>query len=268
MSTNLEAEERVPHSGAASLEPADAIDMDSAIPYYYQLYQLIKQKIQSGAWQPGRKLPSENELCTQLNVSRTVVRQALSELANEDLISTHKGKGSFVSGVKYNRHMMDSLSGFYDDAVASGQDVYAEVLEFRLVDASDEVAQFLNIPKDERVIFLKRLRHIDGEPVMLGTTHIPERCCPELLDEDLTHQSLYRVLANKYGLQIAEGVRTIEGVNASEAIAELLQVEVGAALSMITGIMSLKDGTPLEYGISWHRGDRSRFRVRLANAYE
>jgi GntR family transcriptional regulator len=232
------------------------------------LYQLIKQKIQSGAWQPGRKLPSEHELCDHLSVSRTVVRQALSELANEELISTHKGKGSFVSGVKHNRHLMDSLSGFYDDAVASGQDVYAQVLDFRLVDASDEVAQFLNIPKGDRVIFLKRLRHIDGEPVMLGTTHIPERFCPGLLDEDLTHQSLYRVLANKFNLQIAEGVRTIESVNASESLAELLQVEVGAALSMITGIMYLRDGTPLEYGISWHRGDRSRFQVRLVNAFK
>lgn len=248
------------------LSDENIIDLDSAIPYYYQLYQYFKHKIQSGEWETGRKLPSESELCNLLNVSRPVVRQALGELDSDGLISTYKGKGSFVTGVKYDREMMQSLSGFYEDAIKSGQDVFARVLDFRVIPAADEVAKYLRVPEGENIIFLKRLRFVDGEPIMIGITHIPERLCPGLLQEDFRRQSLYRTLASKYGIHIAEGVRSIESINASEAIAKLLEVQPGAALSLIKGTMCLQDGTPLEYAISWHRGDRSRFQVRLVNA--
>ena len=56
----------------------DIIDLDSAIPYYYQLYQYLKHKIQSGEWQAGQKLPSESELCNWLSVSRRRLRPACS----------------------------------------------------------------------------------------------------------------------------------------------------------------------------------------------
>jgi GntR family transcriptional regulator len=244
----------------------DIIDLDSAIPYYYQLYQYLKHKIQSGEWEAGQKLPSESELCNWLSVSRPVVRQALGELVSDGLISTYKGKGSFITGIKYDREMMQSLSGFYEDAIKSGQDVFARVLDLRIIPAADEVAEYLRVPDGENIIFMRRLRIVDGEPIMLGITHIPERLCPGLLQEDFRRQSLYRTLATKYRIHIFEGVRTMESVNASESIAKLLEVPPGAALSLIKGTMYLQDGTPLEYAVSWHRGDRSRFQVRLVNS--
>jgi len=100
---------------------------------------------------------------------------------------------------------------------------------------------------------------------MLGITHIPEHFCPSLINEDLQNQSLYRLLTDEYGLDIAKGQRTIESVNADPEQAKLLEVDSGAALSLIKGTMYLENGTPLEYGVSWHRGDRSKFQVRLVN---
>ena len=126
-------------------------------------------------------------------------------------------------------------------------------------------AEALALQEGERVIRLKRLRFIRDEPIVLGITHVPERFCPSLTEIDFSDKSFYRTLESKYGLVIATGIRTIEAVNASPEIAALLQIEPGAALSVITSIGYLKDGTPLEYFTSWHRGDRSRFEVRLVN---
>jgi len=248
------------------LSDEDAINTKSAIPFYYQLQLYIEDKIKSNQWQPGQKLPSEKKLCDHFNVSRTVVRRTLSELASDNLIETIKGKGSFVSSKKYAWHLMQSLQGFYDDVVERGQVVYTNVLELIDVSATSEIAEFLELEPGEIVTKMKRLRFADGEPIVVVTTYIPKKLCPNLVGVDFRHKSLYAYLREECGLIIAEGVRTIESVNATDELARLLQVADGAALSLLKSVGWTKDGTPLEYYVAWHRGDRSRFQVRLVSA--
>ena len=172
------------------LRDEDVIDFNSAIPYYYQLQKYLESKINSGEWEPGQKLPSEKELCEHFGVSRTVVRQALNELTYDDLVETQKGRGSFVAAPKYAWHLMQSLSGFYEDAVAAGQTVKTRVLELEIVPASGEVAEYLRLEPGAPVTMLKRLRFVDGEPIVVVTTYISERLCPGLSDENFTDTSL------------------------------------------------------------------------------
>lgn len=248
------------------LSDQDVIDFESAIPFYYQLQLYIEKKIKSGIWEPGQKLPSEMNLCDHFNVSRTVVRQALGELASDNLIETIKGKGSFVSSQKHAWHLMQSLQGFYEDAVGRGQRVKTKVLELEDVPVTSEIAEFLQLKPGELVTKMKRLRYADDEPLVVVTTYIPKKLCPDLVNVDFTDRSLYAYLQEEYGLVIVEGTRTIESVNASEELSNLLEVEDGAALSLLRSIGWLKDGTPLEYYVAWHRGDKSRFQVRLVSA--
>ncbi len=73
------------------------IDHSHPIPLYYQLKTLLKGQIESGELRPGDKLPTESELCERYQVSRTPVRQALLELANEGLLIRKAGRGTFIS---------------------------------------------------------------------------------------------------------------------------------------------------------------------------
>ena len=74
-----------------------AIDRDVPIPLYYQIKQLIKERISNGALKPGDKLPAEDELCEVFAVSRTPVRQALTELVHEGLLIRIHGRGTFIA---------------------------------------------------------------------------------------------------------------------------------------------------------------------------
>jgi DNA-binding FadR family transcriptional regulator len=56
-----------------------------------RIYGQILQQIASGALRPGDRLPSENQICQTLNVSRPVVRQALMRLQADGLVITRKG---------------------------------------------------------------------------------------------------------------------------------------------------------------------------------
>lgn len=73
------------------------IDRSTPIPIYYQLKELIKGQIRNGELSPGDQLPTEEELCRQYNISRTPVRQALSELTHEGLLTRTPGRGTFVA---------------------------------------------------------------------------------------------------------------------------------------------------------------------------
>ena len=247
----------------AQLHEDDTIDFGSPIPFYYQLQQKLEARISSGEWEAGQKLPSESKLCEHFGVSRTVVRQALNGLASNSLIETIKGKGSFVSSPKHVWRLMQSLKGFNEDTIARGQTIQTQVLELAVIPATGEVAENLKLAEGSPVTMLKRLRFVDQEPIVVVTTYIPEKICPGLVDESFSNASLYELLATKFNLAIAEGARSIESVNATPELAASLQIKDGAALSLLKSIGWLADGTPLEYYVAWHRGDRSRFQVRL-----
>lgn len=239
------------------------IDRASPIPYYVQIIHAIREQITNGNWQPGFQLPGEPELCQMFDVSRTVVRQALGELANEGLVTRSRGRGTFVAESKIEESLVQRLTGFYHDMVDRGYKPETEVLEQIVGPASQKVANYLHLGKGTPVFKLNRKRAIEGEPIVLVTTYIPHALCAGLENEDFRNSSLYETLEDKYGLFIVSGRRTVEAVPANEYEAQLLEIEKGAPLILLDSISYLEDGTPIEYYHAVHRGDRTRFEVEL-----
>jgi len=56
----------------------------------------INGQVQRGELQPGDRLPSERELCERFGVSRSVVREALSQLKSDGIIEARRGSGAYV----------------------------------------------------------------------------------------------------------------------------------------------------------------------------
>lgn len=239
------------------------IDKDSPLPYYYQLRELLRDQIVSGAWPPNTQLPTEAEICRTFGVSRTTVRQALAELLNEGLIRKEKGRGSFVAEPKIRERLMERLTGFYEDMVAQGLRPQTRVLEQGVVEASRAIASWLDVKPGSSVVRIRRLRMINQDPLLLVVSYLPHALCPGLEKEDLQEQSLYWLLEHKYGLKLARGRRFIEAVAATEQEAQLLGVSKGAPLVYLRSVTYLAEGRPVEYYEAKHRGDRSRFEVEL-----
>lgn len=64
---------------------------------YLQIIEQVSQRIASGYWPPGHKMPSIREMALALNVSVITVKRAYLELEREGLIVTRQGQGSWVS---------------------------------------------------------------------------------------------------------------------------------------------------------------------------
>ena len=96
------------------------LDRNSHIPYFAQVIDILRDRIDSGIWLAGTQIPGEPELCKMFDVSRTVIRQALAELDHDGLIVRKKGKGTFVAEPKIGESLVQRLTGFYEDMVERG----------------------------------------------------------------------------------------------------------------------------------------------------
>lgn len=239
------------------------IDRESPIPYYHQLREFLVHMINTGLLKSGDQIPPEMDLCDETGLSRTVVRQAIQELVNEGYLERFRAKGTFVAKPKVPERLVQNLTGFYEDSVARGQIPQTDVLAFEVIPASYKLGQELQLPPGEPVIHLNRLRFIEREPIVLVATYVPRHFCPDLLEEDMSNQSLYQTLKDRYNLEIVRARRSLEAVTATAEEAKLLKIEKGSPLLLLKSTGYLKDGRPLEYYKAVHRGDRTKFDVEL-----
>ncbi|WP_038323596.1 FadR/GntR family transcriptional regulator [Caproiciproducens sp. R1] len=91
-----------------------------------QVFEQMKQQILQGAWKPGQKLPSENDLAVSFGVSRITVRQAMQKLSVLELVDTRSGEGSYIKEAR----LFPIMNGIIPIAYLGDNDI-RQVLEFR-----------------------------------------------------------------------------------------------------------------------------------------
>lgn len=242
---------------------ARRINRSSPMPYYHQLKQLIVADIAEQGLQPGARLLGDHALCERYDVSRTVVRQALSELEVEGVLTRSKGRGTFVAPAPANQGLIASLTGLYEDVAARGLTLRSEVKKIGVVPADDAQAAALQIPVGDPVVHIERLRFVGDEPWVFAVNDVPRWVAPGLEDEDLTDASLYRVLEQGYNVQLVRGRRLVEAALAGERISRLLSIRHGDPLLVLRSVGVDHVARPVESFVAFHRGDRSRFEVDL-----
>ncbi len=91
-----------------------------------EVYKQMMEKIINNVWEPGSKIPSENELCTNLGVSRHTVRAALNKLNALGLLETKHGEGTFVKKLEPSLYLNSLVP-----VVFFGKHEYRTIMEFR-----------------------------------------------------------------------------------------------------------------------------------------
>jgi GntR family transcriptional regulator len=231
-------------------------------PNYRRIVRLLEEKIVSGEYPPGHRLPPERELCEIYGVSRVTARQALAELAQRDLVMRHQGQGTFVMRPKVE----SSLLGFFSISEAlraDGRLVSTRVVSAEITHPTKPEAEALECEFEEPVLRVIRVRFVDGDPYALETSTLKTRRFPDLEHYDFSLRSLYDVLAREYGTQLVRARETLAPVLLTPEQAELLQVGVDQpALRLIRTTFDSK-GVASEAAGALIRGDRCQLLFEL-----
>jgi GntR family transcriptional regulator len=246
------------------LPPRDLfqIEPDQPTPLYYQIRENLRELIRGGDLPVGDIIPSERELSEYYGVNRLTVRQAITELVNEGLLSRRRGVGTFVSEQKIV-HPMPDLAGFSQRMIRAGRKPGGKVMAFGRQPPTRSVAQALNLPLESTVIHIVRVRTVDNEPIMLETLYLPHHLMPDLAAEDLEDASLYHLMATRYRIQVVEAEEVLEPVTLTSYEANALGTEAGRPALLVEGTVYTTNHQPVEFTKSLVRGDKARFFFKL-----
>jgi len=197
------------------------------VPRYRQLSQKLKRQILTGKYSDGDLLPSENELSNKHNITRATVRQALNELVKEGYITKRHGKGSIVVNRKKSLGLLN-VKGFSDVVRGKQHEVKSQVLSNIEITWPQDF--FYPLSEKERsgtCIFLKRLRFVEQDPVVLELTYLSGNKLPEFTRLPLINDSLFDTLQLRYQLEIISVEQDIRAVLAEPDTAHYLQLQKG-----------------------------------------
>jgi GntR family transcriptional regulator len=240
---------------------------DSSIPLYYQLANILKEKIISGEYAPMDKLPTEKQLVNSYKISRVTVRQALQALENDGLIVRKRGKGSFVKNAKL-ASTPTKLTGSIEDIITMGIKTKAKVIDFSLVHPPIKVIKALNLDKDDKALKIERIRMIRNNVYSVTLNYVPADIGSKIGIEDIVMHALYNILEQKCEVKVARGTMVIEASIADSRIASLLNVMSGSPLLKIERTIFDSDDRPVDYVEVLYRADRYHYTVDLVRKKE
>jgi len=217
-------------TGQPALEPHAGLM--PKLPKYYQVKRQLLEL--TAALEAGSPVPPERELARSYGTSRTTVRQALAELVVEGRLLRMQGKGTFVAKPKVAQLL--ELTSYTEGMRAHGLHPQTKILDIGYVTADEQLAALLGIRAGGRALRIHRLRLADGEPMSIDTSHLPARRFPGLRKQLEGDRSLYEILRAGYGIQLAEAEETIETVLADPHDAQLLGVDAGLPLLLLTTV--------------------------------
>jgi GntR family transcriptional regulator len=206
-------------------------------------------------------LPCEEALTAQFSATRNTVREALSLLRDDGLITRQPGVGTLVTGHKYP-HGLNRLAGLAEVLHEHGT-VTNEVRTAGPVTAPAAVAERLELGERAEVVYIERLRRLNGVPLSLDLTYLPLDIGLPLLACDLAGRDAFALIEETSGQRLGFADIDVEALNADAETASVLDVPPGAALLRWERLTHFASGRPVDLEYIRLRGDRLRMRARL-----
>jgi GntR family transcriptional regulator len=216
-----------------------------------EIAQRIQQQIESGAYQPGDRLPPVVDLQEQFGASSEDVSQALSDLIYEGFLERTRPDGE---GVRVPRHKLwGTITGnhsFTKEAKKRNMEPGVKILRFEVVPGWPVVRARLQLDADDQVIIMERLRLADGEPLALEYSYYPAKYYPgmtrEMFEGGGEEQSSFKVMQEQFGLVSAKAVDEVTTVAIEKREADLLNMEPGTPVLLRFRVTLSDKGVPIK----------------------
>jgi GntR family transcriptional regulator len=216
-------------------------NVDHRQPKYLRIYHDLAARIAAGDWPPETPLPPQRELAEEYDVTIMTLRQALQLLIHDGLIDTRQGSGTYLAPPRY-AYDLGNLRSFAQDLAIQGAQVTTRVLAADLVNAPAAIAARLGC--GAQALLIRRLRLVDGRPLVWQASYLPTHLANQLDPADLERHPLYHVLADQ-GIQIDRASETIRPTTLEPADASVLDRAAGSPALLSHRISYTTDNQPI-----------------------
>ena len=227
-----------------------------------QVKAAIKQRILNNEFEAGR-IPSEMELATELRVSRTTIRDALSRLDLEGVIYRKQGAGTFVNEARLQlKTRLEEIWDYEAMLQAHGYTPSTRIVEVveQIIDA--KTAAGLNLPITEKILTVKKLFLADEQPVIFTTNYIPTRLILHQFNKDVFHQPIFKFLAANCRQHLSYYLSEIVPLVAPAWLVDTLQLNQNhRAIISFDEIGYNQDNEPILKAQSFFKDDLLRLRL-------
>jgi GntR family transcriptional regulator len=229
-----------------------AADSPAFQPLYRQIKSLITQSLVSGEWGPGDPIPSEIELASRYSVSQGTVRKAVTELAGENLLIRHQGKGTFVASHADERGKFPFLRMTPDQGEL--KDLTGELLDFRKLRADASSGRLLRLPAGASVYLIRRILLLAGSKICFEEVRLPANRYKGLSAAIVEEHEcmLYSMYETGFGIRILHADEQVKAVPAPKEAAAALNLPAGAPVLQIERVAYTYEEDPAELRRSWN----------------
>ncbi len=235
--------------------------MNAPLTRYEIVKQYVLTAIETGDYEAGDKLPSENDLVGILDVSRMTVNRALRELTEEGHIIRRAGMGSFVAGRRMRGQAAD-IESIRDELASRGEVWSAEVLSQTVVKASETFAAEFGAENGAELFHLLVVHKGESNPIELEERWVNPEIAEGLLSEDFT-----KCTPTDYLLAVAPLLRAehvVRAVLPTAREAELLEIPEGTPCLEINR-RTWTGGRVASFARLLYPGDRYELSARFTN---
>ena len=233
----------------------------SPIARYIQLATLFRNRIASGEWPLGGRIPNVDELANEFAVARGTMREALGLLEQEGLIERMRAKGSFVrkSPLDAPAH---KLAIDWQSLISVHEGATIEVLEQRVVVALPSVYQAKGTPAPKYQMMRRvHLRH--DQPYLTTRFYLEYELFKKGPPLQFRRLPTLPILHRIAGSRISKAWQTLTIGTADVEIASLLKIPLNAPVAKVDRIAVDRSGTILYLGHGIYRGDAISMEIEL-----
>lgn len=235
------------------------------VPLYHQLELHLRAAIDAGQYAPGDRLPTEHELQRTYNVSRVTVRTALKRLEEDGLVSTQRGRGTFVTSQAADAQKIERnparLLAFEEDLRQAGEP-RVEVLAVELYPAPQRIAALLEVEPGTELKRIRRVGSVGDAPLWLESRYFHPDYGAVLDDDDLQSASVTALFETVAELHVDRSRLHISAGATTREQAKHLELEPGDPV-LINEFGVYAEGRPIEAARAIFRGDRYAFALEV-----
>ncbi|MEY8643690.1 GntR family transcriptional regulator [Staphylococcus sp. GDX8P114P-2] len=231
------------------------------MPLYKYMMKNIQNLIEEEKLQEGDAIPTESQLSNLYGVSRVTVRRAITELVNEKTLYSVKGSGTYVSSRKFE-HNLFKLQGFTEEMQPTSGSIQNEVIEFKLINPTEKIRNILEITSEDKVYNVKRIRHLNGEPLIIENAYLPFSLFPDLSIDAMT-KSKYGYIKSK-GYSIKNRFEEFIPKLPDNEQMEIFKIQEDEPLLELCAHSILSNGKIFEYSEVVYHPQKYKFTLELS----